>query len=87
MAMRLALSGIVFGIASAGVTAQSGTTVSGTVAQADNNQPLAGALVVIDELRRETRTADEGGYRFDGVPAGQYHIAFAPKAIRRAAPK
>ena len=35
---------------------QGGTTLSGKVTQAENNQPLTGALVVIDELRREART-------------------------------
>ena len=54
--------------------AQSGTTLSGTVTQAENGQAMAGALVVIDELRRETRTADDGTYRFEAVPAGSYHV-------------
>ncbi|MCC7179099.1 MAG: TonB-dependent receptor [Acidobacteria bacterium] len=53
---------------------QTGTTLSGTVTQADGGQPMAGALVVIDELRRETRTADDGTYRFEGVPPGNYHV-------------
>lgn len=53
---------------------QTGTTLSGTVTQADGGQPMAGALVVIDELRRETRTADDGTYRFEGVPPGSYHV-------------
>jgi iron complex outermembrane receptor protein len=54
--------------------AQTGTTLSGKITQAENSQPLAGASVVIDELRRETRTAIDGSYRFDGVPSGLYHV-------------
>jgi iron complex outermembrane receptor protein len=54
--------------------AQSGTSLSGTVTQASNNQPLTGALVVIDELRREVRAGDDGKYTFEGVPPGQYHV-------------
>jgi iron complex outermembrane recepter protein len=54
--------------------AQTGTTLSGKITQAENNQPLSGALVVIDELRREVRAADDGSYRFDNVPPGQYHV-------------
>lgn len=53
---------------------QTGTTLSGTITQAENNQPLSGALVVIDELRRETRAGEDGTYRFDNVPPGQYHV-------------
>lgn len=67
----LASSGL---IAPAMAAAQSGTTVSGVIRQGENNQPMAGALVVIDELRRETRTADDGSYRFENVPPGNYHV-------------
>src|SRR5688572_32251778 len=52
---------------------QTGTTLSGTITQTGNGQPLAGALVVIDELRKEVRAGDDGSYRFDNVPPGQYH--------------
>ena len=54
--------------------AQTGTTLSGKVTQGDNNQPMPGALVVIDELRREVRAGDDGRYVFDGVSPGQYHV-------------
>ena len=54
--------------------AQTGTTVSGVLTQAENNQPLSGALVIIDELRVETRTGEDGSYRFDNIKPGQYHI-------------
>ena len=53
---------------------QTGTTLSGTITQTENGQPLSGALVVIDELRREARAGDDGGYRFENVPPGQYHV-------------
>jgi iron complex outermembrane receptor protein len=56
------------------VAAQSGVTLSGTVTQGDNNQPLTGAIVVIDELRREVRTGDNGAFQFENVPPGQYHV-------------
>ena len=54
--------------------AQAGTSVSGKITQTENGQPLSGALVVIDELRLEVRAGDDGGYRFENVPIGQYHI-------------
>jgi iron complex outermembrane receptor protein len=53
---------------------QGGTSLSGVVTQAEGNQPMAGALVVIDELRLETRTGSDGRYRFEHVPPGQYHV-------------
>jgi iron complex outermembrane receptor protein len=55
-------------------SAQPGTTLSGTITQAENNQPLSGALVVIDELRKEVHAGKDGSYRFDNVPPGQYHV-------------
>ncbi len=54
--------------------AQTGTSLSGKITQTENGQPLSGALVVIDELRLEVRAGDDGSYRFDQVPAGQYHV-------------
>lgn len=56
------------------VAAQTGTTLTGKVTQGETGQPLAGALVVIDELRREARTADDGSYTFANVPPGRYHV-------------
>ena len=55
-------------------SAQSGTTLSGKVTQGDNNQPMAGTVVVIDELRREVTAGADGGYVFANVPPGQYHV-------------
>jgi iron complex outermembrane receptor protein len=54
--------------------AQTGTTLSGTITQGDTNAPLSGALVVIDELRREARADADGRYVFDNVPPGNYHV-------------
>lgn len=68
------LAAIILAIGSGSTLAQSGTTLSGTVTQAENAQAMAGALVIIDELRREARTGDDGTYRFEGVPPGSYHV-------------
>lgn len=54
--------------------AQTGTTLTGKVTQGSNSQPLSGALVIIDELRRQTRAGDDGSYRFENVPPGLYHV-------------
>ncbi|MGQ0733809.1 MAG: TonB-dependent receptor [Acidobacteriota bacterium] len=54
--------------------AQSGTWVTGKVTR-DTGDPMGGAAVVIEELKREVRTDAEGGYRFDGIPPGDYHIS------------
>lgn len=61
-------------LASSPIGAQTGTALRGKVTQGENNQPMAGALVVIDELRREVRAGDDGSYVFAGVPPGQYHV-------------
>src|SRR5688500_10108297 len=53
---------------------QTGTTLSGVITQGDSNAPMAGALVVIDELRREVRADANGRYVFDNVPPGNYHV-------------
>jgi iron complex outermembrane recepter protein len=50
-------------------------TLSGRVTRAGIAEPMAGAAVVVEELRRETRTGDDGTYRFDGLPVGSYHVS------------
>src|SRR5688572_33321171 len=53
---------------------QTGTTLSGTITQGESQAPLSGALVVIDELRREVRADENGRYLFENVPSGDYHV-------------
>ena len=53
---------------------QTGTTLSGRITQTEGGQPLSGALVVIDELRLEVRAGEDGSYRFENVPPGNYHV-------------
>ncbi len=60
--------------ASSWPAAQTGTTLSGVIRQVGSDEPMGGALVIIDELRRETRTQPDGSYRFEGIPPGQYHV-------------
>jgi hypothetical protein len=43
--------------------------------------PLAGALVDVLELGRRMTTDERGGFRFDSVPAGRYHISFTHPAL------
>ena len=73
MKLRLCLP-LAFCLLPFSAVAQTGTTLSGTVTQSEDNLPLPGALVVIDELRREVRTRDDGSYRFENVPPGTYHV-------------
>ncbi|MGE3274907.1 MAG: TonB-dependent receptor [Vicinamibacterales bacterium] len=54
--------------------AQGGATLSGTVTR-DAGDAMAGAAVVIEELKRETRTGADGTYRFEGVAPGDYHVS------------
>ncbi|MSO52337.1 MAG: hypothetical protein CK533_13965 [Acidobacterium sp.] len=64
---------LVLGLA-APVAAQTGTTLRGKVTQGETNLPMSGALVIIDELRREVRADQGGNYVFDAVPPGRYHV-------------
>ena len=41
----------------------------------DNGDPMAGAAVVVEELKREVRAAEDGTYRVESVPPGSYHVS------------
>jgi iron complex outermembrane receptor protein len=54
--------------------AQAGSTLSGRVTL-DTGEPMAGAAVALEELKREVRTDGGGMYTFDNVPPGNYHVS------------
>ena len=53
--------------------AQSGF-ITGKVTR-DTGEPMGGAAVVVEELKRESRTGEDGTYRIDNVPPGSYHVS------------
>ncbi|MDX5395565.1 MAG: TonB-dependent receptor, partial [Hymenobacteraceae bacterium] len=48
--------------------------LSGTIAEKANQQPVAGATVVLTELNRGTTTNELGYFSFDDLPAGEYNL-------------
>ena len=54
--------------------AQSAGTVSGHVVNGNTQKPVKGAVVLIEELKRETTTDGEGRYGIDNVATGVYHV-------------
>jgi iron complex outermembrane receptor protein len=56
-----------------GALAQTGF-LTGKVTR-DTGDPLGGAAVVLEELKREVRTGEDGSYRFDNVPPANYHVS------------
>lgn len=50
------------------------SVLTGRVTRAGGD-PMGGAAVVVEELRRETRTADDGTYRVEGLAPGEYHVS------------
>lgn len=55
--------------------AQERGPLSGTVTRAETGEPMAGAAVVIEELKLESRTDAAGRFRFEPVPPGTYHVS------------
>ena len=57
------------------LTAQTGVAVSGRLLNSLSGDPIGGATVQIDELRRQTISAPDGTFTFENVPPGTYHVS------------
>jgi iron complex outermembrane receptor protein len=55
--------------------AQAGVAVSGRLLNSLSGDPIPGAVVRIDELNRTVMSDAMGGFTFDNVPAGTYHLS------------
>jgi iron complex outermembrane receptor protein len=61
--------------ASVAAAAQTDTTLSGRLLNSLSGDPIAGATVVLEELRREATSGSDGAFTFDNVPPGTYHLS------------
>jgi iron complex outermembrane receptor protein len=67
---------VVLGVfAPEGAAAQSLAAFKGRLINSVSGMAVAGATVRIDELRRETVTADDGTFTFEKVAPGTYHVS------------
>ena len=56
------------------VSAQTAVTVSGQIVSETSQKPVKAAVVLIEELKRQSTTDNDGRYAFDGVAPGVYHL-------------
>jgi iron complex outermembrane receptor protein len=57
------------------LAAQAGTQLSGRLVNSLSGDPIAGATVTIEELRRDTTSGADGTFTFENVVPGSYHLA------------
>ena len=55
--------------------AQQGAALSGRLLNSLSGEPVAGATVLLEELRRTATSAADGTFTFDNVPPGTYHLS------------
>jgi iron complex outermembrane receptor protein len=73
-----------FSIAGTVGVAQSSTSLSGRLWHSLTKEPVADAILMLEELKQQARSNPDGTYRFENVPPGQYHLTvringFVPK--------
>lgn len=61
-------------LAATPAAAQNSVSVLGRLVDSLTDQPVPAAVVLLEELGRETTSDDQGMFRFDGVPPGRYHV-------------
>ena len=57
------------------LVAQGGVTVTGRLFNSLSGDPIPGATVQLDELRRQVTSASDGTFMFENVPPGAYHLS------------
>lgn len=57
------------------LSAQAGTRVSGRLLNSLSGEPIAGATVTLEELKRDAVSGADGMFSFENVPPGSYHLA------------
>src|SRR5688572_17058693 len=55
--------------------AQAAAPLSGRLVNSLSGDPIPGATVVLEELRREAMSGADGTFAFDNVPPGRYHLS------------
>jgi iron complex outermembrane recepter protein len=60
---------------STSAAAQGGSALSGRLFNSLSNDPIPGATVLIEELRRTVMSGADGTFTFDNVPPGTYHVS------------
>ena len=56
------------------VWAQQTAFIAGTVTRGPGD-PLGGAIIALEELKREVTAGTDGSYRFENVPLGTFHVS------------
>ncbi len=72
--MRFFLASILLVVAVCSAAAQGTAVLQGRLLNSLSGEPIAGATVVVDELKRETVSGPDGAFRFDGLAPGPYHV-------------
>ena len=60
---------------STAAAAQAGGALSGRLLNSLSGDAIPGALVLIEELRLETKSGPDGTFSFTNVPPGTYHLS------------
>jgi iron complex outermembrane receptor protein len=55
--------------------AQTDSALSGRLLNSLSGDPIAGATVQVDELKRQTTSGQDGRFMFENVPSGTYHVS------------
>ena len=69
----------------AGLAAQGTASLTGRLIDSLSGAPLSGATVQVDELKRQTVSAQDGSFTFENLTPGVYHLSvqFAGYSTRR----
>jgi hypothetical protein len=68
------LFSILFLVTSVSAFSQNYSSITGKIVDITNQQPVSGAVIEIQELKKKTGSDDNGNFKFDSIPVGRYSV-------------
>jgi len=80
--LKILITLTIFGIITKNLPAQTTNILKGIVLSKDSGEPVTGAIIYFEELKKGVSTNVDGSYEIKGIPAGKHRVRIACMTYR-----